>query len=154
MGFLPPANEVWGQVKMFTGVCLSTGGCPVLGGCLVQVRGCVPAPGGCLIWGCLIPGGAWSGGVCLVRGGGSAWSRGPLGWAVRILLECILVFQKVQATSTQERDSWYHLGGLISGCILVATAAIIGTICYVKRYDKKTHFLLSILRFFSGHTVK
>ena len=52
-----------GQGNMFTGVCLSTGGawsrgCLLPGGCLV--RWGVPAPRGCLVWGCL---------VCLVPGG-------------------------------------------------------------------------------------
>ena len=53
------------------------------GGCLVPG---MPGPGG----GCLVQEGAWSWGVC----SGGAWWRPPgwlLLWAVRILLECILV---------------------------------------------------------------
>ena len=70
-----------------------------------------------MVWGCVVPGGAWSRGGAWSQGGGGAWSRGvhdPRGvvvlgpggymvpggaWsprqlllrAVRILLECILV---------------------------------------------------------------
>ena len=72
---------------MFTGMCLSTGGgslVPV--GCLVWVcllwGGAVPGPDGCLV-----PGGVWSWGVsgpggCLVLGGlvpGGVWSWGVPG---------------------------------------------------------------------------
>ena len=63
-----------GQGNMFTGMCLSTGGVPGLGG--------------------LVPGGA-----CL---GGAWWRppRQPLLRAVRILLECILVTKSVQLVLT------------------------------------------------------
>ena len=78
-----------GQGNMLTGVCLSTGGCMVLG------RG-VNGPGGAWSRRCMVGGDAWS------RGG--AWSRGVgvhggdppqqlLLLVVRILLECILVSQ-------------------------------------------------------------
>ena len=75
-----------GQGNMFTGVCLSTGGCLVPGG--------VPDPGGCL----LREGVPGQGGGCLVQGGagrGGAWWRPPGRLqlrAIRILLECILVY--------------------------------------------------------------
>ena len=71
-----------GQGNMFTGVCLSTGGCLLQeggawsGGCLL---GGVPPPGGASSegpapgWGCLLPGG------CLLWGSGlgGAWWRSP-----------------------------------------------------------------------------
>ena len=64
---------------------------------------------GCVWWGvCMVAGGHawWQGGTCVVAGGhawwGDAWQGGVRGigrdmvnkWAVRILLECILVFTK------------------------------------------------------------
>ena len=87
---LPPANEVC-EGYVFTGVCLSTGG------------GCVVAPGGhaWLLWGGMC---GCSRGACVVAlgghawllWGGHAWDTTRYGdtvnkWAVRILLECILV---------------------------------------------------------------
>ena len=109
-----------GQGNMFTGVCLSTGGCMVPGG--AWSRGCM-VPGGVhgprgvhRPGGCMVPGGSWSRGVhghwgCAwswgMHGLGGAQSRWRWcivpGWclvdtprrllllAVRILLECILV---------------------------------------------------------------
>ena len=71
---------------LFTGGCLLPGGVSGSGGCLVP--GGVPGPGG----------GAWSrGGACSGRSGpvGGTWWRPPrrlLLRAVRILLECILVY--------------------------------------------------------------
>ena len=95
---LPPAKEVWGKVIfLHLSVILFTGGrCLLLGAC-----SCGGAwswgdawSGGCLVWGGLsapgghlLPGGAWS--------QRAAWWRPPrrlLLRAVRILLECILVF--------------------------------------------------------------
>ena len=83
---LPPANEVWGKV-----ICLQVCVCPRGGG---SGPGRVPGPGRGL-------GGAWSWG-CLVRGeGGLVWEGAVPGGnppkrlllrAVRILLECILVY--------------------------------------------------------------
>ena len=88
-----------GQGNMFTSVCLSTGGVPAPGGCLLL--------GGAWSWGVPGPGSAWSrervpGPEGLVQEG--AWSWGTCSWggawwrpprlllrAVRILLECILV---------------------------------------------------------------
>ena len=80
--FLPPATKL-GQGYIFTGVCDS-------------VHRGVPAPGGCLVpgggawsqWGYLVPWGKPLPGGCLVE------THPPgrlLLWAVRILLECILV---------------------------------------------------------------
>ena len=84
---LPPANEVWGKV-----ICLQVCVCPRGGGLV---------PGGCLVLGVV-----WSRG-CLVLGGsgpgegGLVWERAVPGGnppkrlllrAVRILLECILVY--------------------------------------------------------------
>ena len=66
--FLPPANEVC-EGYVFTGACLSTGGGGVRGGG-VGVRGR---------------------GMCVAVGRGAWQERWPLQWAVRILLECILV---------------------------------------------------------------
>ena len=90
---LPPATKV-GPGNVFTGVCDSVnGGGLAQGGCLL--------PGGLLlgglVWGVSTPVGAglvWGGG-CLLRGvpGGDPTPLGwPLLWAVRILLECILVY--------------------------------------------------------------
>ena len=61
---LPPANEVWGKV-----ICLQVCVCP---------RGGAWS-GGCLVWGGLVPWGAWS--------QGGAWSRGCLvpGWGCLVL---------------------------------------------------------------------
>ena len=79
--FLPPATKL-GQGYVFTRVCDSVhrGG----GGSLV--------PGG------LVPRGVWSRGECLVPGRGVPGGDPP-GWpllrAVRILLECILVFNNI-----------------------------------------------------------
>ena len=95
VSLLPPATKL-GQGYIFTGICHSVNreGVPGLGGCLV--RG-VPGPGGVLglggawSWGGLLPGG------CLVQGGpvpGGVPGGDPpkaMLWAVRILLECILV---------------------------------------------------------------
>ena len=79
---LPPSNEVWGKVIfLHQFVILFTGG---------GVRGC--SRGGA--W--LLRGGrAWllPGGVCVARGGGYDDTQRYGQWAaVRILLECILVF--------------------------------------------------------------
>ena len=79
-------NEVWGKV-----ICLQVCGCPQ-GGCLV--RGSGAWSGGCLVWrGVPGPGGKGRGWWVPERG---AWWRHPPGrlllWAVRILVECILVF--------------------------------------------------------------
>ena len=49
-----------GQGNMFTGVCLSTGGL-------------VHCPG----WGCMVPGGAWSRGVCVHGPGGVPGGNPP-----------------------------------------------------------------------------
>ena len=82
---LPPANEVWGKVIfLHLFVILFTGGAYFMG-CLLR--------GECLVPGGLVrEGGAWSWEGCLVPGvpGGDppGWL---LLWAVRILLECILV---------------------------------------------------------------
>ena len=110
---LPPANEVWGKVIFFTPVChfvhrgggvSGPGGCACSWGvsgpggvCSWREGGCL-LPEGLVLGGCLLPGGvcSWgvgSGCVCLVQGvvpGGDppGWL---LLWAVRILLECILV---------------------------------------------------------------
>ena len=62
--FLPPANEVC-EGYVFTRVCQSFYS---QGGVCVWSRGCLLL-GGCLLWGCLVPGGACS------RGG--AWWRPP-----------------------------------------------------------------------------
>ena len=85
---------------MFTGVCLSTGGCLVWG--LPALGG--PAPRGCLVWGCLLPGDACSGG-CLLSGGAcsqgvpaprgglfprGAWSGGACSWGMPALRGCLL----------------------------------------------------------------
>ena len=80
-----------GQDNMFTGVCLSTGGCLLLGGCLVQgdrcllpgglVWGWVPAPGGGLVSGG-VPGlGGWGvpGGDCPPPMATAAGSTHPTG---------------------------------------------------------------------------
>ena len=53
---------------VFTGVCLSTGGC-------VHVPGGVSF-GGCMVWGCMVLG-VWSQGGCMVPGGG--WLSGSRG---------------------------------------------------------------------------
>ena len=97
-----------GQGNMFTSVCLSTGGVPAPGGCLLL--------GGAWSWGMPGPGSAWSrervpGPEGLVQEG--AWSGGTCSWggtwwrpprlllrAVRILLECILVFFFLNSTLT------------------------------------------------------
>ena len=71
-----------GQGSMFTGVCLSTGGMPGAGS--AWSRG-VPARGGGLVLGGLLRA------ECLVE---TPPGR-PLLRAVRILLECILVFEHV-----------------------------------------------------------
>ena len=84
--FLPPANEVC-EGYVFTGVCPQGGwrawcwGTCVLGG----MRG----GGGCAwCWGC-----AWCRGACVVLGGMRGIRRDTVNErAVRILLECILVF--------------------------------------------------------------
>ena len=109
--FYRPQRSCEGYV--FTGICLSRGGCLLRGawsrgvgvcllpGGLVWGRG-VPAPmgaglgqGNAWSWGCLLPGG------CLVLGGwypSMHWGRHPprqrwlLLWMVRIPLECILIF--------------------------------------------------------------
>ena len=91
------ANEVWGKV-IFSEACVKN-----------SVHRGVPAPGGG--WGGMPGlGGAWCGGPapggCLFRGGVPA----PVGclvettspgrlllWVVRILLECILVFENANA---------------------------------------------------------
>ena len=84
--FLPSVTKL--VIFSQASVILSTGG-----GCLVR---------GCLLWGCAWSGGvggAWSGGRCLLRGVpslGGVPGGDPTGQlllrAVRILLECILVF--------------------------------------------------------------
>ena len=85
--FLPPANEVC-EGYVFTPVCqsFSSQGGAWSWGCLLLG---VPGPGGCLV-----PGGAWCRGV---PGAGGFPEETPprrlLLRAVRILLECILVFQ-------------------------------------------------------------
>ena len=119
--YLPPANEVWGKV-IFSEACVKNsvhrgwylpprgGGVPGLGG--------VCSSGGACSRGVCSQGGAWSGGSCLLPGGclvrgelsaprgvpgpgelsapGGVPGGDPPGWlmlqAVRILLECILVF--------------------------------------------------------------
>ena len=90
-----------GQGNMFTGVYLSTGGVPAPGeGSGSGVGAC---SGGCLLWGCLVPGRYLFWGVPAPRGcllPGVAWWRPPrklLLRAVRILLECILVFYSITA---------------------------------------------------------
>ena len=103
---LPPANEVC-EGYVFTGVCLST---PEGGVCVWLLLGgaCMVAPGGGHAW--LLPGGACvvapGGGACMVAKGGQhvwllwgghAWDMMRYGdtineRAVRILLECILVW--------------------------------------------------------------
>ena len=93
-----------GQGNIFIGVCqefCSQGWCLVPGG---------SAPGGCLL-----QGGAWLGG-CLVGGclllGGCLVETHPPGWlllrAVRILLECILVF-----VLFSETDGFKHWNGCV-----------------------------------------
>ena len=60
MLYLPPANEVC-EGYVFTGVCLSTGGCLLLGGGASSpgaAPGGVPAPGGACCGGSG-PGGTW-----------------------------------------------------------------------------------------------
>ena len=58
--FLPPANEVWGKVIcLHLSVILSTGRCMVRG--VPGLRG-VPGPAACLV-----QGGTWSRGMCLVE---------------------------------------------------------------------------------------
>ena len=87
--FLPPSNEVC--EVMFSQVCLSTGGVRGEGGGgLRGERGCVCGKGGMHGEG----GHVWQRGRAWRKGGGErAWQeRRPLQWAVRILLECILVF--------------------------------------------------------------
>ena len=106
MRIITARKRILGQGNMFTGVCLSTGGCLVLGG--AWSKGGVWSQGGAcsrgVSGGAWSRGGAWSGGVwsqggaCSGRSGlgGGAWWRPPgrlLLRAVRILLECILVFQ-------------------------------------------------------------
>ena len=94
--FLPPANEVC-EGYVFTGVCLSTRGgvtCVVLcghacwGACVVL--GGVRGAGGV----CVVLGGVHgAGGACVVLGGVRGIRRDTVNErAVRILLECILVF--------------------------------------------------------------
>ena len=86
----------FGQGNMFTGVCLSTGGCLVPGGS--GPRGALSLGGtssqGGLLWGVpylgrgLVPG---------VHAPGDAWWQPPrwlLLWVVCILLECILVINQ------------------------------------------------------------
>ena len=100
---LPPANEVWGKV-----ICLQACVCPQWGGGLPGLGGSAPWGGACFqrggvpgLGGCLLPGGLLLGGACS-RGGGAAggvWWRPPgrlLLRAVRILLECILVYLSEQ----------------------------------------------------------
>ena len=81
---LPPANEVWGKV-----ICLQVCVCPEGGAWSRRVSG----PRGCLALGvgargCLVPGG--------MTGPGPGGPPGRLLLrAVRILLECILVFRAI-----------------------------------------------------------
>ena len=84
--FLPPANKVC-EGNVFTGVCLSTGGACMAGGMCGRgacMAGGVHGKRVCMV-GAYVTGGIHGGG-CVV------WQeRWPLQWAVRILLECILV---------------------------------------------------------------
>ena len=99
---LPPATKL-GQGNIFRSVCPHS----VHGGghaWLLRGGACVVAPGGCA-W--LLLGGmcGCSGGCAwLLQGGGHAWDTTRYGdtvneRAVRILLECILIFKKFQGTS-------------------------------------------------------
>ena len=99
-----------GQGNMFTGVCLSTGGGAAWS------RGGVPGPSG----GAWSGGGAWSWGgawSCGVSGPGGSWS-GPGGrsperlllWAVRILLEYILVWQPFYWKLHENERNWTERG--------------------------------------------
>ena len=80
--FLPPATKL-GQGYIFTGVCHSVN------------RGGVWSWGGCLLPGGLFWGGSGPGGSARGVPGGDPPGR-PLLWAVRILLECILVSSRIQ----------------------------------------------------------
>ena len=60
--FFTARKRSLGQGNMFTGVCLSTGGCLLGGGGPVWGA---PSPGGCLLWGCLMETPRW----LLLRGG-------------------------------------------------------------------------------------
>ena len=68
---LPPANEVWGKV-IFSEACVKNSVHRGVPGWGVSAPGGVPGLGGCLVWGGLLPGGvstlggAWSGGCLLV----------------------------------------------------------------------------------------
>ena len=80
----PPATKL-GQGYIFTGVCHSVnGGMSALGGC-------VPALGGTCSGGVSAPGGS----VCSREGLVETPPGRPLLWAVRIILECILVDNKI-----------------------------------------------------------
>ena len=55
------------------------------------------------------------------------------------------VSESVDLSDVNEKgNSWYHLGGLISGCILLATAVILGAICYGKK-SARSVFLIANL---------
>ena len=83
--YLPPSNEVC-EGYVFTGVCLSTEG--ILSLC----PGGSPSWRGFPSWGVSVWGVSVQGGLC--PGGVSAMETPCNGneWAVRILLECILVY--------------------------------------------------------------
>ena len=115
---LLPANEVWGKVIcLHLSVILSTGG--------------VPGPGGCLVLGgCLVPGGAWwrSPGRVLLR-------------AVRILLECILVFTMFLFAEVEHKPdlvwptSSHIVSTAMSSCTsLVAVAVDSGIVTIRDKY--------------------
>ena len=103
----------WGHAWLLGGVCGCQGVCGCSGACVVVggmhgCRGHASSPGGAWLWGgvcgsqgaCMVAGGcAWLpgacmvGGVCVVVGGCVCRIRQDTvnEWAVRILLECILV---------------------------------------------------------------
>ena len=101
--YLPLATKL-GQGNVFTGICDSVnrvGGCLVPGG---SAPGGVPGLGGCLV-----PGDVCSGG-CLVE---TPPGR-PLLRAVRILLECILVFSDNTLSCQVIISKYYNLCTFLS----------------------------------------
>ena len=110
LALLPPANELW-EGYVSTGVCLSTGGlCP---GGLCPEGGL--SPGGSLSRGGSVQGGLCPGvsvqGVC--PGGVSvretpSWTEYGNKRAVRILLECILVIERMYAQNVWSLRTFSH----------------------------------------------